>query len=45
MRTYFIWLTGVIAWNFGFPTVPPMADVAVAILLSFASYGLNKFLN
>jgi len=42
MKIYFIWLIGVIAWNFGFPSAPPIADVIMAILLSFVSLGLKK---
>ena len=44
MKIYFIWLTGVIAWNFGFPSAPPIADVIMAILLSFVSLGLKKLI-
>jgi len=42
MKIYVIWLIGVIAWNFGFPSAPPIADVIMAILLSFVSLGLKK---
>ena len=48
MKIYFIWLIGVILWNFGYPTATPMEDVVVAILLSLLSYFLKqkvKFLN
>ena len=48
MKVYFIWLIGVILWNFGYPTATPMEDVVVAILLSLLSYLLKqkvKFLN
>ena len=48
MKVYFIWLIGVILWNFGYPTATPMEDVVVAILLSLLSYFLKqkvKFLN
>ena len=48
MKVYFIWLIGVILWNFGYPTATPMEDVVVAILLSLFSYLLKqkvKFLN
>ena len=41
MKMQFIWLLGVIIWNFGFPSVPPIADVIVAVLLFFASYHLK----
>ncbi|WP_023648646.1 hypothetical protein [Candidatus Pelagibacter ubique] len=44
MKIYIIWLIGVILWNFGFPSAPPIADVIVAILLSFLSIGLKKWL-
>ena len=45
MKVQFIWLLGVIIWNFGFPSVPPLADVIAAVLLSFASYHLKNTLN
>ena len=44
MKIYIIWLVGVIVWNFGVPEATPMEDVAVAILLSFLSMGLKKYL-
>ena len=44
MKIYIIWLIGVILWNFGFPNASPIADVVVAILLSFLSMGLKKWL-
>tara|TARA_B000000475_G_scaffold246113_1_gene219642 strand:+ start:519 stop:659 length:141 start_codon:yes stop_codon:yes gene_type:complete len=44
MKIYIIWLIGVILWNFGFLSAPPIADVIVAILLSFLSIGLKKWL-
>ena len=43
MLIYIIWLVGVILWNFGFPSAPPIADVTVAVLLSFLSIGLKKY--
>jgi hypothetical protein len=45
MKVQFIWLLGVIIWNFGFPSVPPIADVIAAVLLSFASYHLKNNLS
>ena len=36
MKIYIIWLIGVIAWNFGVPEASPIADVLVAIILSFS---------
>jgi len=44
MKIYIIWLIGVIAWNFGFPNATPIADVIVAIILSFVSFGLKKWI-
>ena len=44
MKIYIIWLIGVIAWNFGFPKATPIADVIVAIILSFVSLGLKKWI-
>ena len=44
MKIYIIWLIGVILWNFGFPDGTPIEDVVVAILLSFLSMGLKKYL-
>ena len=44
MKIYIIWLIGVIAWNFGFPNATPIADVIVAILLSFISLWLKKWI-
>jgi hypothetical protein len=44
MKIYIIWLIGVVLWNFGFPNASAIADVIVAILLSFLSMGLKKWL-
>ena len=33
-KIWFAWLGLVIIWNFGWPDVPPIADVIVALLLS-----------
>ena len=44
MKIYIIWLIGVIIWNFGFPNATPIEDVIIAILLSFLSIGLKKWL-
>jgi len=44
MKIYIIWLIGVIAWNFGFPNATPIEDVIVAIILSFVSLGLKKWI-
>ena len=44
MKIYIIWLIGVVAWNFGVPQATPLEDVLVAIVLSFASMGLKKYI-
>ena len=44
MKIYIIWVIGVIIWNFGFPNATPIEDVIIAILLSFLSVGLKKWL-
>ena len=44
MKIYIIWLIGVILWYFGFPNAQPIDDVIVAILLSFLSLVLKKYL-
>jgi hypothetical protein len=44
IKIYIAWLIGVIIWNFGFPNAIPLADVIAAILLSFLSLILNKYL-
>ena len=44
MKVYIIWLIGVILWNFGYPTAKPIEDVLAAIILSFMSIGLKKYL-
>ena len=32
-KKYLFWILGVITWNYGFPIVPPLYDVVMAILL------------
>ena len=44
MKVYIIWLIGVLVWNFAVPSAKPIEDVIVAILLSFLSMGLKKYL-
>ena len=39
-----MWLFGVIAWNFGFPGATPIEDVLMAIILSFLTMGLKKYI-
>ena len=44
MKVYIIWLIGVCLWNFGYPAALPIEDVLAAIILSFISIGLTKYL-
>lgn len=44
MYIYLIWLSLIIIWNYGFPDVPPVADVAVAVILSFVSQRLKQII-
>ena len=44
MKVYIIWLIGVILWNFGYPAANPIEDVLAAIILSFISIGIKKYL-
>ncbi len=44
MKIFIIWLVLVIAWNFGYPKASPLEDVIVAVILSFLSIILKKYL-
>ena len=44
MKVYIVWLIAVIAWNFGVPSATPIEDVMVAMLLSYLSIFLKKYL-
>jgi|TARA_X000001036_G_scaffold73744_1_gene65250 hypothetical protein len=44
MKVFIIWLIGVILWNFGYPSASPIEDVVVAVILSFVSMYLKKFI-
>ncbi len=44
MKIYLIWLLGVILWNFGYPSASPLEDVLAAVVLSFLSVALKKYL-
>ena len=44
MKIYIIWLIGVVLWNFGYPGAKPIEDVIAAIVLSFISIVLKKYL-
>tara|TARA_B100001013_G_C24414939_1_gene365425 strand:+ start:472 stop:612 length:141 start_codon:yes stop_codon:yes gene_type:complete len=44
MKIYIIWLIGIVIWNFGYPAAKPIEDVLAAVVLSFISIGLKKYL-
>ncbi len=44
MKIFIIWLILVVAWNYGYPTASPLEDVIVAVILSFVSTLLKKYL-
>jgi len=44
MKVFIIWLFGVILWNFVYPSASPLEDVVVAVLLSFLSMYMKKFI-
>jgi len=44
MKVFIIWLIGVILWNFGYPSASPLEDVIAAVILSFVSIYLKKFI-
>ena len=44
MKIYIIWLIGVVLWNFGYPLASPLEDVIAAVVLSFISIYLKKFI-
>ena len=44
MKVFIIWLTGVVLWNFGYPTASPIEDVIAAVVLSFISLYLKKII-
>ena len=44
VKINFILLIGVKVWNFTVPNAAPMNDVIVAIILSFLSICLKKFI-
>ena len=44
MKVFIIWLNGVILWNFGYPSASPLADVVAAVLLSFLSMYIKKYI-
>ena len=44
MKVFIIWLIGVVFWNFGYPSASPIEDVIAAVILSFISMYLKKFI-
>ena len=45
MKIYLVWLLGVIIWNFGFPKASPLADVIIAVLLTFITVVAKRVSN
>ena len=43
-KIYLIWLVGIIAWNYALPQASPLLDVLAAVVLSFVSFALKKYL-
>ncbi len=44
MNIFILWLIMVILWNYGYPQASPLEDVIVAVILSFFSNLLKKYL-
>tara|TARA_Y100000590_G_C15439304_1_gene908247 strand:+ start:189 stop:329 length:141 start_codon:yes stop_codon:yes gene_type:complete len=44
MKVFIVWLIGVILWNYGYPSATPIEDVLAAIILSFISIFLKKYI-
>jgi hypothetical protein len=42
-KVWLVWLLLVCIWNFGWPEVPPIADVVVAVGLSILAYKYNNY--
>ena len=43
-KIYLIWLVGIITWNYALPHASPLLDVLAAIVISFLSFALKKYL-
>ena len=39
---WFLWLLAVCVWNFGWPEVPPITDVLIAVFLSIAMFQIKN---
>jgi hypothetical protein len=44
MKIFIIWLTLIIAWNFGYPEASPLEDVIIAVILALLNIVLKKYL-
>ena len=40
---WIVWLVAVCIWNFGWPEVPPIADVVVAVVFSIGAYQIKNY--
>ena len=43
-KVWIIWLVLVCIWNFGWPSVPPIADVVVAVILSIFAFQYKNYI-
>ena len=41
---WLVWLVLVIIWNYGYPEASPLLDVIIAVILSFVSIILMRFI-
>ena len=41
---WLVWLVLVIIWNYGYPEASPLLDVIIAVILSFVSIILKRFI-
>ena len=42
-NVWLAWIVLVCIWNFGWPEVPPIADVLVAVILSILAFQYKKY--
>ena len=42
-KVWLVWLLLVCIWNFGWPEIPPIADVVVAVGLSILAYQYKNY--
>ena len=42
-KIWITWLVLVFIWNFGWPNVPPIADVIIAVILSILAFQYKNY--